>query len=404
MLYGETRETALAQTRRYEELGRRFFSLFPAHQALRFFSAPGRAEIGGNHTDHQSGRVLTASIHLDTLAAVQPNDQNRVNVFSQGFPASHVDLSDLDAVAGESGTAASLVRGCAKKIKDLGFQIGGFDAAIVSDVLPGSGLSSSAALEILFCAIFDHLHNQGGMSPIQRAKVGQYAENVYFGKPCGLLDQMGSSFGGLVAIDFQNSEPSVETLSFDFLGRGYALAIVNTGKGHGALTGDYASIPAEMERVAAFFGCDRLREVDPRQFHDAIPELYRQVPDRAILRAMHFFDEDARVPQQVEALRTDNLPLFLDLINESGQSSMDLLQNIFTKPSEQPLSVALALSKKLLNGKGAWRVHGGGFAGTVLSFVPLDLMDRYAARMNAVFGKNACAMLTVRPVGAYEIK
>jgi len=405
MLYGDTGNTALLQTKRYEELGKRFFSLFPAHGEFRFFSAPGRAEIGGNHTDHQSGRVLTASIHLDTLAAAQRNDQNTVTVFSHGFPKFYVDLASLGANAKESGTAASLVRGCAKRMKELGFDIGGFDAAIVSDVLPGSGLSSSAALEILFCAIFDHLYNQGSMPPIQRAQIGQYAENNYFGKPCGLLDQMGSSFGGLVAIDFQKSEPIVETLPFDFLKHGYALAIVNTGKHHGALTDDYAAIPAEMKRVAAFFGRDRLREVGAEQFLNAIPELYREasVSDRAILRAMHFFDEDARVPAQVKALRAGDLPRFLDLINESGQSSMELLQNIYTKPSEQPLSVALALSQRLLKGKGAWRVHGGGFAGTILSFVPLDWMDAYAARMNAVFGENACAQLAIRPVGAYEM-
>jgi galactokinase len=315
-----------------------------------------------------------------------------------------VDLASLDVVTSESGTAAALIRGCAQKMRELGFHVGGFDAAIVSDVLPGSGLSSSAALEMLICAIFDRLFNEGSMSPILRAQVGQYAENVYFGKPCGLLDQMGSSFGGLVAIDFQKKEPTVETLSFDFLRHGYALAIVNTGKGHGELTGEYAAIPAEMKRVAAFFGCDRLREVDSEQFYSQIPELYGRVPDRAILRAMHFFEEDARVPKQVQALRAGDLQRFLDLINESGQSSITLLQNIHVKAQEQPLSIALALSAKMLKGKGAWRVHGGGFAGTILSFVPLDMMDQYAAHMNAVFGANACVALMIRPVGAYEMQ
>lgn len=404
MLYGSAPETVLQQTKRYTALAERFQALFPNQQEIRFFSAPGRAEIGGNHTDHQSGRVLTASIHLDVLAAAQRNNQTMVNIYSEGFEPIHVNLEALEAVPSESGTAASLIRGCARKMRDLRRRFGGFDAAIVSDVLPGSGLSSSAALEMLFCAIFDHLFNEGDMSPILRAQVGQYAENVYFGKPSGLLDQMGSSFGGLVAIDFQNDEPMVETLSFDFERHGYAMAVVNTDKkGHQELTGSYAAIPAEMKQVAAFFGCDRLREVAPEQFYEAIPALYGRVPDRAILRAMHFFAEDARVPEQAQALRACDIPRFLALINESGRSSVALLQNIHANDMEQPLSLALALSEKLLKGVGAWRVHGGGFAGTILAFVPMERMASYAACMNAVFGEGACAMLRIRPVGAYEI-
>lgn len=404
MLYGRDENKINAQVGRYAALGERFAGIFPHHRALRFFSAPGRAEIGGNHTDHQSGRVLTASIHLDTLAAVAPNGSSIVRIHSEGFPPAELDLSSLDIQDIEKGTAAALIRGCAFRLKALGYQIGGFDAAITSDVLPGSGLSSSAALEILFCAILDGLFNQGDISPVERAKIGQFAENRYFGKPCGLLDQMGSSFGGLVAIDFQEEEPSIETISFDFAAHGYALAIVNTGGDHGDLTDHYAAIPAEMKQVAAFFGCERLRSVSPERFDQAIPALRAQITDRPILRAMHFFEENDRVPQQVDALKACDLPRFFALIQASGESSIKLLQNIHAKADEQPLSLALELSHQMLRGRGAWRVHGGGFAGTILAFVPLDMMDAYVKRMDSVFGSGACVRLNVRPVGAYELK
>lgn len=403
MLYGQEEDILQAQCKRYAALSERFSCIFPQHQAIRFFSAPGRAEIGGNHTDHQSGRVLTASIHLDTLAAVAPNGTSIANIYSQGFPPTKVDLSSLTPHDCEKGKAAALIRGCAYRMQQLGYQLGGFDAAITSDVLPGSGLSSSAALEVLFCAILDGLFGEGNLSPVERAKVGQYAENVYFGKPCGLLDQMGSSFGGLVAIDFEKDEPAIETLTFDFTAHGYTMAIVSTGGDHGDLTDHYAAIPTEMKQVASYFGCKCLREVPQQRFTQAIPALREKMKDRPILRAMHFYDENARVPMQVQALKACNLQHFFELIQASGESSIKLLQNIHADTNDQPLSLALALSERMLRGKGAWRVHGGGFAGTILAFLPLTMMDTYIDEMNAVFGKNACVRINVRPVGAYEL-
>lgn len=403
MLYGQEERILHAQSMRYGALVERFASLFPQHTAIRFFSSPGRVEIGGNHTDHQLGRVLTASIHLDTLAVVAANGSHIVRIHSEGFAPMEVDLSSLTVQESECGTAAALIRGCSFKMQQLGYQVGGFDAAITSDVLPGSGLSSSAALEILFCAIIDGLFNAGNLSPVERAKIGQFAENKYFGKPCGLLDQMGSSFGGLVAIDFEKEEPAIETLAFDFTAHGYAMAIINTGGDHGDLTDHYAAIPTEMKQVAAFFGCQHLRKVPQEQFEKAIADLRKHLKDRPVLRAMHFFDENARVPMQVQALKECNLQHFFELIQASGESSIKLLQNIHADVYEQPLSLALALSQRMLEGNGAWRVHGGGFAGTILAFVPLSMVDTYTNQMNEVFGKNACVHINVRPVGAYEL-
>ena len=403
MLYGNGADIEEGQQRRYAALAQRFAERF-GHGEARFFSAPGRAEIGGNHTDHQRGRVLTAAISLDTVAAAAPNGTSWAHVDSEGFPFIEVDLSDLSPREAERGTAAAIIRGCAARLSEMGHAIGGFDAAVTSSVFSGSGLSSSAAFEVMLCAVFDGLFGRGDIPPIVRAQVSQYAENAYFGKPCGLLDQMGSSVGGMVAIDFATAEPIVEQVSYDFAKKGYALAVVNTGGSHDDLTHAYADITVEMRQVAAYFGQERLREVNQMRFETEIPALREKVSERAILRAMHFFDENQRVQAQVEALKADDLPRFLSLITESGDSSWKLLQNIWANPTEQPLTLALALSARMLKERGAWRVHGGGFAGTILSFVPVDLLDEYCGRMDAVFGGGACCPLNIRPVGAYEVK
>lgn len=403
LLYGANPDILPRQEARYKALADRFSARFPDRAGMRLFSAPGRAEIGGNHTDHQSGRVLAAAIDLDTVAAAAPNGTLLVRVDSEGFAPITVDLSDLSAREGEKGTTAAVIRGCAARLKALGRRVHGFDAAVTSSVLVGSGLSSSAAFEVLICAIFDGLFGQGDLEPALRAQTAQYAENVYFGKPSGLLDQMASSVGGLVAVDFETETPKVEPLAFDFAAHAYALAIVNTSGSHDDLTHAYAAIPEEMRQVAACFGKERLRQVNPAAFEAAIPELRGKVSDRAILRAMHFFDEDARVLRQVQALKAGDLKRFFELIVASGESSWKLLQNVWANPTEQPLSLALELSHRMLNGKGAWRVHGGGFAGTILAFVPLSMLDAYRARMDAVFGDGACCPLNIRPVGPYEM-
>ncbi|MCL1796336.1 MAG: galactokinase, partial [Clostridia bacterium] len=403
MLYGHGAGVREKQTARYEALALKFAAQFPERKHARVFSAPGRAEIGGNHTDHQSGRVLAASVNLDTLAIAAPNGGTTVCIHSEGYAPIKVELADLSPLDSERGNSAAVVRGCAARMKETGRPIGGFDAVVTSDVLGGSGLSSSASFEVTLCRIFDNLFGGGDMAPDECAIISQHAENVYFGKPCGLLDQMGCAVGGLVAMDFIRSEPAVEKVAFDFEAAGYTLAVVNTGGDHGDLTGAYASIPADMGFVAAFFEKERLRFVDRSLFEENLPSLVGKISDQAILRAMHFFDENDRVPQQVAALQAADLPRFFELINASGDSSMKLLQNIYVDPNDQPITLALALSERMLRGSGAWRVHGGGFAGTILAFVPLSMYQTYRKRMDQAFGAGACQPLNIRPVGTYEL-
>lgn len=403
-LYGNDPQALAIQAKRYEKLRQAFTNRYPAEADLRFVSSPGRTEIGGNHTDHQSGRVLAASIQLDTVAAVAANDGAVVNIDSEGFPPIQVDLTELAARDAERGTTAAVVRGCAARMQALGYRVGGFDAAVTSSVLVGSGLSSSAAFEVLVCTIFDNLFNEGAMPPVLRAQISQFAENNYFGKPSGLMDQTASSVGGIVAIDFREAEPEVTALQYDFAAKGYVLAVVNTGGSHDDLTDAYAAIRAEMEQVAALFGQSRLRFVDPQAFDEQLPALHGKVSDRALLRAMHFFDENARVPQMVEALERNDLEAFFALIIASGDSSWKLLQNVWASPQEQPISLALALSERMLRGRGAWRIHGGGFAGTILAFVPTDGYAAYRQRMDAMFGAGACCLLNIRQVGACMVE
>ena len=365
------------------------------------FSAPGRTEIGGNHTDHQLGRVLAGAVSVDTVAAVAPNGERIIRVQSEGYPLCAVSLDELDVRPAEFGTTLSLIRGVAARIAALGHTVTGFDAFVTSRVLPGSGLSSSAAFEVLIGTILNTL-GACGLNAIEIAQIGQYAENVYFGKPCGLMDQMASSVGGIVTIDFADAEnPVVEPLHFDFAACGHALCIVNSGADHADLTAEYAAIPGELAAVSAVFGKTHLRQVDEAEFYARLPEVRAAAGDRATLRAIHIFDDNRRVTQEVEALRNNDFDRFLALVNESGRSSWVYLQNVVPTGAtrHQELAVSLALAARLLNGRGACRVHGGGFAGTIQAFVPLDLLDSFKAGMEAVLGEGSCQVLSIRPEG-----
>lgn len=400
-LYGKREGVLVSQTDRYRRLGKRHMELF-GEQNLYFCSAPGRTEIAGNHTDHNGGRVLAAAVNLDTVAAVSPNETNVVTLYSEGYATPFVvDLNDLSVHEEEKETTNALIRGVAARMKELGYKIGGFDACVTSTVFKGSGLSSSAAFEVLLVAILDGLYNGMSVDAKLRAKISQYAENVYFGKPSGLMDQMASSVGGLVTIDFRRPDAEVEALQYDFAAQGYALCVVHTEGDHGNLTNEYASIPQEMKQVAAFFGGKVLRDVLPEQVEEGVAQLKGKVSDRAIMRALHFYDENRRVASLVEALKKDDLFGFFEQIIASGESSWKLLQNIYVAGGQdQGLALALEMSRRMLAGKGAWRIHGGGFAGTILAFVPQNMLSAYQRRMDAIFGDHACTVLDIRPCGA----
>ncbi|MCL2426095.1 MAG: galactokinase [Oscillospiraceae bacterium] len=368
----------------------------------RLFSAPGRVEIGGNHTDHQHGRVLAAAINLEATCKAVPNGTNIVNITNKQYGSMSVDLSSLSIKYEEKETSASLVRGVAAWFAEHGYKVGGFDAEISSTIPAGSGLSSSAAFEVLLGNVFKGLFG-ADVSPLDIAIAGQYAENKYFGKPCGLMDQAASSFGGLSMIDFKDPQNTVvKPIRADL--SGYALCVVATGDDHADLTAEYAAIPEEMKTVANHFGKEYLREVSSDTFYNEIGNM-KSLSKRAILRAIHFFADHERVLKQAEALERGDIQKFLDLVNESGRSSLAYLQNVFSSsnPHNQELTLALALSEKLLTGKGAWRVHGGGFAGTILAFVPNDLKDEYNEQMSAVFGNDCCLFLNVRNEGGIEV-
>ena len=399
-LYGHREGELARQFTRYTQLVKIHEDLFHASsKPVYLISAPGRTEIIGNHTDHNNGRVLAAAVNLDCIACVTPRDDDLVHIHSQGFPVIELSVSDLEKKAEEEGTSAALVKGVAQGMINHGYKVGGFDAAITSDVLGGSGLSSSAAYEVLICAIEDILYNGFTVSSTLRAQISQYAENVYFGKPSGLMDQMASSTGGLVTIDFK-ADPEVQPLSFAFNEAGYSLVVVNTRGSHDNLTPEYAAVREEMQNVAAFFGKPVLRQVRPEQFSQNIGPIREKLGERAVLRAMHYFDENERVKQMVHAIRMNDLCAMFENIIASGESSWMLLQNVHMPGGHQPLSLALAMAASMLRGKGAWRVHGGGFAGTTLNFVPNDLVDEFVGRMEAVFGEHACFVLDVRPDGA----
>ena len=371
----------------------------------RYFSAPGRTEIGGNHTDHQRGRVLAGAVNLDTLAAVRPNGSSVIRILSEGYPLCQVDAQDLIPKAEEINTTMALIRGVAARFTQLGCKVEGFDAYVTSTVLPGSGLSSSAAYEVLIGTIINHLFFDGKVSQPEIAMIGQYAENVYFGKPCGLMDQMASAVGSMVTIDFYDKDdPVIEKVEFDFAACGHALCIIDSRASHADLTDEYAAITLELKDICGYFGKDVLTQIDELAFVAAIPELREKFGDRAVLRAYHFYKENARVPQQVEALKKGDFDTFLRLIKESGYSSYMYLQNVIPAGYREHQDVALALSlcELYLNGRGAYRVHGGGFAGTVQAFVPVDILERFRQGIDAVLGDGACHILSIRPHGGVE--
>ncbi len=401
-----TDDAVKAQHERYVSLANDFAEIFSADRDARLFSAPGRTEVGGNHTDHNHGRVLAAGINLDAIAVASKNDENIVRVKSRGYNMDVCDITDLEIKENEKGHSPALVRGMCAGFLKYGYKIGGFDAVTMSSVLSGSGLSSSAAYEVLVGTMLNYLYNDGQVDAVTIAKIAQYAENVYFDKPCGLMDQMACSVGGFVTIDFNNpAEPIVNEVKFDFAASGHSLCIVDTKGSHSDLTDDYAAIRSEMEAVAGVFGKNVLRQVDEDEFKKNIPAVREKVGDRAVLRAMHFFADNARVLKEVDALKNGDFESFKSYILESGDSSYKYNQNVFSvkKPTEQPVSLALALSENILKGKGAWRVHGGGFAGTIQAFVPNDILEDYKNAMESVFGEGSCYILIIRPVGGIEV-
>ena len=401
-LYGDALNT---QKQKYAALINAFESAFGDSDDAVLFSAPGRSEIGGNHTDHQLGRVLAATVTMDTRAVVAPRIDNIVRIHSQGYTPLCVSLDHLSPEATEENASEALVRGIAERFTQTGRNIGGFDAVTASDVPKGSGLSSSAAFSILVSTIFSELYNDGKITPVEQALASKYAENKHFGKPSGLMDQLACAVGGFVMMDFEQPEqPKIEKIDCDLAALGYEICIVNCGGNHADLTPEYAAVTKEMGDVARYFGKSVLREVDEKEFYASLGQLRKTVSDRALLRAMHFFGDNARVPKQAEALKQKDMDTFRSLMNESGRSSFMLLQNVCpTDASERGLALALALSERMLAGKGAWRVHGGGFAGTILALVPLELLPAYQAQMERVFGQGCCYRFAVRPVGGIKI-
>jgi galactokinase len=406
-LYGKKTETLELQKVRFADLIRSFTEKFPSKGEIELFSTPGRTEVGGNHTDHNGGRVLAAALDLDIVAAAVKNDGNIIRIQSKQFPALKVNTDDLDVVQDEHFTSAALVRGVCARLVQLGYKIGGFDAVTTSSVPIGSGLSSSAAFEVLIVSILNHLFNHGVIEDVKVAKISQFAENVYFGKPSGLMDQTTCALGGFITIDFRDFDhPNIRKVEFDFEAQGYSVVIVDTGGDHANLNQDYRSVQQEMSSVAHVMGGEVLGEFSKERFLANLPAIRSKVSDRAILRAIHFFDDDHRVLEQVAALERGNFKEFLRLVNESGDSSWRLAQNVFscTNVHDQRLGVALALSEIILKDVGAWRVHGGGFAGSIQAFVPDDIVEDYISRMETVFGEGSCHRAIIRPIGTTLVK
>lgn len=379
----------------------KFESFYPGRTPERLYSAPGRTEICGNHTDHQHGKVLAAAVELLSRAAVLPNNSGVIRVKSEGYDYFEIDLSELSPVTAERGTTAALVRGVAAGFALRGFGVGGFDAYVSSDVLPGSGLSSSASFEVLIGTVINDL-GEFGLTPVEIARIGQYAENVFFGKPSGLMDQTACAVGGTIAIDFMAPEdPVIRPVCADFGGFGHSLCIIESGADHAGLTDEYAAIPAELSRLCGHFGKKYLREVPEEEFYLGISGARKFAGDRAVLRAMHIYDENRRVDAETAALESGRFDEFLRLVNGSGTSSWTLLQNITPAGStrHQELAVALALCGRLLNGRGACRVHGGGFAGTIQAFVPNDMLEDFKTCIESYLGAGCCHILTIRREG-----
>jgi galactokinase len=403
-LYGENEKVINAQIDRYNKLSKKFENIFGTKPA-KFFSTPGRTEISGNHTDHNHGMVIAASINLDSIACVTEAD-SVVELHSEGYEKPFiVQLDNLKSMDCESGTTTSLIKGIAYGLINKKYKIGGFKACISSDVLQGSGLSSSASIEVLIGTIFNHLYNNGDVPAMEIAKIGQFAENVYFKKPCGLMDQLACAVGGIISIDLNNPEnPLINKINFDFHSTGYKLIVVDTEANHADLTDDYAAIPNEMQQVAKYFNKKFCSEISLEELLPKINSLRDKVSDRAILRAIHFFEENRRVQKQIDALNKNDFEEFLSLVNESGNSSYKYLQNIYSPHNveKQEVSLALALSDIFIKekGKGACRVHGGGFAGTIQLFLPDELVDDYKTFITKVFKEDCMKVLTVRQWGA----
>ncbi len=405
-IYGEG--ALAAQKERYAKALSAFEELYGTDRDAAFYSVAGRSELSGNHTDHNHGCVIAASIDLDIIAVASPRADAVIRIKSEGFPEDVVDLTAFTAPKQERFERSdALIAGMAAGFRKEGFAVGGFDAYTTSNVLKGSGISSSAAFEDMVGNILNYLYNDGKISNVEIAKLAQYAENVFFGKPCGLMDQVACAVGGIVAIDFADpKQPIIEKIDFDMSAAGYNLCIVNTGGNHADLTGDYASVPAEMKAVAACFGKPVLREVEEEKVLSSIAELRQKTNDRAVMRALHFYAENRRVAAQKAALKAGDVKAFFTEVIASGRSSFCYLQNVFTtkNPAEQGLSLALCLAERVLAGKtAAWRVHGGGFAGTIQAFVPNNAVEEFRAVMDAAFGTGACMVLRIRPVGATKI-
>lgn len=403
-VYGE--KELDAQRQRYAELCSFYEDTLGEGENIRFFSAPGRTEVCGNHTDHNHGQVLAAAINLDAVACASKNDSGIIRVFSKGYPGDTVDLNVLVPQENEKDKSVALVRGVAARFVQLGYKIGGFDAVTVNNVLKGSGMSSSASFEVLVGTILNYLYNDGKISPVEIAQIAQYAENVFFGKPCGLMDQMACSVGSFVEIDFADPEvPVITPVEFDFASCGHSLCIVDTRADHADLTDEYAAIRREMEAVAGFFGKKCLRDTPEEDVLANLGAIRDKLGERPLLRALHFYEDNRRVEKEAKALKDGDFESFKALVIDSGNSSYMYNQNVFSVSSpSQPVSLALAVSHRLLEGKGAWRVHGGGFAGTIQAFVPNAMLEKYKNTMEGIFGKGACYVLSIRPFGGTEVR
>ena len=403
-VYGNAEATF--QQVRYSKLAERFENDFSENADIRFFSAPGRTEVGGNHTDHNNGKVLAAAINLDAVAAVSKRDDSIICVNSEGYPSISIDTKDLSVKNDEAGKSTALIRGICARFKQLGYKYGGFNASVTSRVLSGSGLSSSAAYEVLIGTILNYLYNDGKISAVEIAQISQYAENVFFKKPCGLMDQTACSVGGFVQIDFKDTEnPVINKVDFDIAKHGYNLCIVDTGGDHADLTDDYAAIRLEMNSVAEYFSKSVLRQVPEKDVFEQMGEIRKKTGDRAVERAIHFYNENKRVERLANALANEDFESFKSTIIESGKSSYMYNQNCYTlsNPNSQPVALALCLTEELLKGKGAYRVHGGGFAGTIQAFVPVGETDAFVSAMRKILGEDSCYILKVRSHGGCEI-
>ena len=400
-----TSENVDFQKKRYINAVEKFSELYPERDDIHIYSASGRTEITGNHTDHQHGCVIAGAVNLDTIGIASFHNENTVRIQSEGYDEISVALNDL-GIHENKNSSSEIVRGICAKFAGMGVKINGFDMYTTSDVLSGSGISSSASFETLVATAINCFYNNGQTDAVEIAKIGQFAENVYFGKKSGLMDQLVCSVGGFVFIDFKDIEnPYIEKVNADLSETGYKLIITDTKGSHSDLTDDYVTVRSEMESVAKYFGKNVLREVDEKIFWESIPDIRKKISDRSVLRAVHFFDDSRRAEKEKNALSENRFEDFIRLVNDSGNSSMNLLQNLYSckNPCEQAIPLAIMAGKRILGGRGAVRVHGGGFAGTVQAFVPCELVNSYITEMNRIFGDNSCSVLTIRPVGSIEI-